>query len=112
MSDVVAVMYLGRIVEQADTDALFESPRHPYTQGLIGSLPTLTGERLRSFVAGDVPDPRHPPRAAASTRAAPSGRSSAPTASSASSATRTRSRPRTSTAPRATSPGPTASAPT
>jgi oligopeptide/dipeptide ABC transporter ATP-binding protein len=61
MSDVVAVMYLGRIVEQAETDALFEAPRHPYTQALISSLPTLTGDRARASVAGDVPDPRRPP---------------------------------------------------
>jgi peptide/nickel transport system ATP-binding protein len=61
MSDVVAVMYLGRIVEQAETDALFEAPRHPYTQVLIRSLPTLTGERARASVAGDIPDPRRPP---------------------------------------------------
>jgi oligopeptide/dipeptide ABC transporter ATP-binding protein len=61
MSDVVAVMYLGRVIEQAETDALFESPRHPYTQALIASLPTLTGERARAPVAGDIPDPRRPP---------------------------------------------------
>jgi oligopeptide/dipeptide ABC transporter ATP-binding protein len=61
MSDVVAVMYLGRIVEQAETDALFEAPRHPYTQALIASLPTLTGDRARASVAGDIPDPRRPP---------------------------------------------------
>jgi len=61
MSDVVAVMYLGRIVEQAETDAVFEAPRHPYTQALIASLPTLVGERTRASVSGEQPDPRRPP---------------------------------------------------
>ena len=42
----VAVMYAGRIVEQQDADAIFATPRHPYTQGLINSLPRL-GERSR-----------------------------------------------------------------
>ncbi len=41
MADRVAVMYAGRIVEQADVNALFENPLHPYTQGLIGSIPVL-----------------------------------------------------------------------
>jgi oligopeptide/dipeptide ABC transporter ATP-binding protein len=41
MADKVAVMYAGRIVEEADTRTLFRDPRHPYTQGLIGSIPVL-----------------------------------------------------------------------
>jgi peptide/nickel transport system ATP-binding protein len=56
----VAVMYAGRIVEQQDADAIFATPRHPYTQGLINSLPRL-GERSRhgrqrlQEIAGVVP---------------------------------------------------------
>src|SRR5471032_384692 len=56
----VAVMYAGRIVEQQDADAIFAAPRHPYTQGLINSLPRL-GERSRrgrqrlQEIAGVVP---------------------------------------------------------
>ena len=39
ISDRVAVMYLGQIVEQGETERIFEDPRHPYTRGLIGALP-------------------------------------------------------------------------
>jgi peptide/nickel transport system ATP-binding protein len=62
MSDVVAVMYLGRIVEYATTVELFSCPRHPYTRGLIDSIPTVssgTSQRIR--VSGEVPDPLSPP---------------------------------------------------
>jgi peptide/nickel transport system ATP-binding protein len=62
MSDVVAVMYLGRIVEYATTIELFSCPRHPYTRGLIDSIPTVssgTSQRIR--VSGEVPDPLSPP---------------------------------------------------
>ena len=52
----VAVMYGGRIIEEADTADLFESPRHPYTLGLFRSLPTLDGERGRlEVIRGMVP---------------------------------------------------------
>jgi peptide/nickel transport system permease protein len=43
--DRIAVMYAGQIVEEAPTRGLFQNPRHPYTRGLIGSLPTLTGSK-------------------------------------------------------------------
>ena len=59
----VAVMYAGRIVEHATSSALFDAPLHPYTQGLMRSLPPLSGPR-RSLVSipGTVPDPaRLPP---------------------------------------------------
>lgn len=57
--DRVAVMYAGRIVEEAPAAALFDDPRHPYTQGLIGALPALDGPRQRLIaMAGTVPDPK------------------------------------------------------
>jgi peptide/nickel transport system ATP-binding protein len=57
-ADRVAVMYAGQIVEEASTAALFARPSHPYTQGLFGSIPRLTGpvERLRP-IPGTVPSP-------------------------------------------------------
>jgi oligopeptide/dipeptide ABC transporter ATP-binding protein len=57
MADRVAVMYAGRIVEQADVEELFERPLHPYTQGLIGSIPILgkVAERL-DVIPGSVPN--------------------------------------------------------
>lgn len=58
----VAVMYAGRIVEEAPAAMLFAAPRHPYTQGLLHSLPPLAGPRrtLRS-IPGVVPDPKNLP---------------------------------------------------
>jgi peptide/nickel transport system ATP-binding protein len=53
-ADRVAVMYAGRIVEEAPVRALFREPRHPYTRGLLGSLPGHHGERLRA-IEGTVP---------------------------------------------------------
>ncbi len=61
----VAVMYLGRIVEMADCDELFDHPLHPYTQALLGSVPVPdpTVEASRTFrpPAGEVPSPINPP---------------------------------------------------
>jgi peptide/nickel transport system ATP-binding protein len=64
VADEVAVMYLGRIVERAPVLDLFDSPRHPYTQALLRSVPTLTGEKPRRLVAieGMVPALHDPPR--------------------------------------------------
>ena len=60
--DRVAVMYAGRVVEKAPARELFEDPRHPYANGLIGALPPLDGERRRlTAIAGTVPDPRDMP---------------------------------------------------
>ena len=57
--DRVAVMYAGRIVEEAPVDALFDHPRHPYAQGLLASLPPLAGPRRRLVsIPGVVPDPK------------------------------------------------------
>jgi len=59
----VAVMYLGRIVEIADKDELFNNPRHPYTQALLASVPVANPrvKRLTPLVDGDVPSPVNPP---------------------------------------------------
>ncbi|GAP15796.1 ABC-type dipeptide/oligopeptide/nickel transport system, ATPase component [Longilinea arvoryzae] len=57
MADRVAVMYAGQIVEQADVNELFENPLHPYTRGLIGSIPILGREKdLLDVIPGTVPD--------------------------------------------------------
>ena len=61
MSNTVAVMYLGRIVEVATTEELFSRPCHPYTRALISAIPSLTTPRPRASVVGDLPDPRNPP---------------------------------------------------
>ncbi len=61
MCDRVAVMYSGRIVETAPTLSIFESPRHPYTRGLLAAVPRLgSGNRLTS-IPGMIPDLANPP---------------------------------------------------
>jgi len=63
ISDRVVVMYLGQVVEEASSDALFAAPRHPYTQALFASKPSLD-PRTRVAAAplsGDPPDPVNPP---------------------------------------------------
>ena len=61
MSDQVAVMYLGRVVESAPVEEIFDRPCHPYTRGLIGSIPQLHAKRIKAPIVGDLPDPRNPP---------------------------------------------------
>jgi peptide/nickel transport system ATP-binding protein len=62
VSDRVAIMYLGRIVELAPTEALFAAPNHPYTRALLEGVPRL-GNRRQSFrpVEGEIPSALHPP---------------------------------------------------
>ncbi|RLM88545.1 ATP-binding cassette domain-containing protein [Halobellus sp. Atlit-38R] len=61
--DEVAVMYLGQIVERAQTKELFENPAHPYTEVLVSSIPTPdpTDTREKITLTGDVPTPVNPP---------------------------------------------------
>lgn len=63
LSDRVAVMYLGRIVEYARTASLFHHPAHPYTQTLLNAVPKIGKRRqpLMSGAGGDVPSPLNPP---------------------------------------------------
>jgi peptide/nickel transport system ATP-binding protein len=63
LADRVAVMYLGRIVEEGTTEEIFERPKHPYTQALLSAAPQVsTEDRLKKIILdGDVPSPINPP---------------------------------------------------
>lgn len=67
ISDRVAVMYLGRIVELADSDAIYDDPQHPYTKALLSSVPVPDPKRATSYetLEGDVPSPSNPPKGCA-----------------------------------------------
>src|SRR5207244_1544546 len=64
VADRVAVMYAGEIVEEAGAAEIFSEPRHPYTQGLLSSIPSAGGDRKHLYtIPGRVPDPRRLPPA-------------------------------------------------
>ena len=63
LADEVAVMYLGRIVEQGHIDEVMSSPKHPYTQALLSSVPRIEADSGQPIIAltGDLPSPAAPP---------------------------------------------------
>jgi oligopeptide transport system ATP-binding protein len=65
LSDRIAVMYLGSVVEEGTDEQVYGSPSHPYTQALLSSVPlhepALRGQKDRILLQGDVPSPADPP---------------------------------------------------
>ncbi len=62
LSDTVAVMYLGRIVEQGPTEVILKNPKHPYTQALLASVPSLAEPKKVHAPRGEIPSNIHPPK--------------------------------------------------
>ncbi|MGB0292540.1 MAG: oligopeptide/dipeptide ABC transporter ATP-binding protein, partial [Luteolibacter sp.] len=67
ISDRVAVMYLGKIVEVADAETIYKDPRHAYTKALLSAIPepVPNRHRKRDLLEGDVPSPINPPKGSA-----------------------------------------------
>lgn len=67
ISDRVGVMYLGRLVEMADSADVYENPKHPYTKALLSAVPVPDPDHVskRTILEGDVPSPAHPPNGCA-----------------------------------------------
>ncbi|MDD3796948.1 MAG: ATP-binding cassette domain-containing protein [Lachnospiraceae bacterium] len=65
VSDNVGVMYLGQLAEIGETDEIYKNPLHPYTKGLLGSIPianpALARQKKKSSIEGDIPSPIKPP---------------------------------------------------
>jgi oligopeptide/dipeptide ABC transporter ATP-binding protein len=65
IADRVAVMYLGKFVEVAETESLLSKPRHPYTEALLSAVsvpdPSLRGQESRIILEGEAPNPQNPP---------------------------------------------------
>jgi len=61
LADAVAIMYAGKIVEIGGAEDIYQNPSHPYTQGLISSVPTLRVDKSLSFIPGEVPSLINPP---------------------------------------------------
>jgi peptide/nickel transport system ATP-binding protein len=62
LADRIAVMYLGRIMELADTDQIFHGVHHPYTEALLSAVPSVDGEaENRIPLTGEIPSPANPP---------------------------------------------------
>lgn len=62
ISDKVGVMYLGNIVEFADSKELYARPVHPYTEALLGAIPTTDSKKEIQILEGDIPSPINPPK--------------------------------------------------
>jgi oligopeptide transport system ATP-binding protein len=67
ISDRIGVMYLGRLVELADSDTLYENPKHPYTKALLSAVPIPDPEykQDKQLLSGDLPSPANPPKGCA-----------------------------------------------
>ncbi len=62
LSDQIAVMYLGRIMQYGSAETVFEGPHHPYTESLLSAVPSLDGRvRERIKLTGEIPSPANPP---------------------------------------------------
>lgn len=62
ISDRIGVMYLGNLVELADSQEIFDHPMHPYTEALLESIPTTEEKRDLAVLEGDIPSPVNPPK--------------------------------------------------